>query len=262
MLYEGTGVKQDFAMAFQYLNRAANKGDNRAQFNVGVMYFKGQGVPQSYSEALRYYCLASEQNHPEATHNVALMFEEGLCMPPNQDEAYRYYLKAAELGLDKSQYNLARLIHICGKDLEEALYWYRTAAASGHPPAMCAMGDLYLNGHGVDVDLSTALRWYRRAVANGNEDAKVDVEKVTIMLADLGNVKAQLKMGNSFAAKKQYETAIQWFRLAADQSFYPKAQYNLAVLLDRGLGCDQDKEEAARLFEAARPFYPRAQCLD
>ena len=253
MLYEGTGVKQDHVAAFQYLYMAANKGDFRAQFNVGVMYFKGEGVPRSYSDALRYYCLASEQNHPEATHNVALMFEEGVCMPPNEAEAYRYYLKAAELGLVKSQYNLARLYHIRGDDFEEALYWYHTAAVEGHTPAMCALGDMRFNGEGVDANHRKALRWYRKAVTYGDVNAQRDVDNLCRMMADAGDAKQQLRVGKAYADKRDYERAVYWFRKAADQG-YAKAQHNLAVLLDRGLGCEQDREEAARLFEAARPY--------
>jgi TPR repeat protein len=258
MLYEGMGVKQDYATAFQYLYKAAKKGDARAQFNIGVMYFKGEGVSQSYSEAFRYYRLASDQNHVEATHNTALMFEEGLCTPPNRDEACRYYRKAAELGLTKSQYNLARLHHI-DHDFDEALYWYHTAVERGHAPAMCALGDMYQHGQGVETSQKKAVRWYRRAAAIGNVDALDELQRMSVE----ADPKMQHATGNMFASMRQYSTAAHWYRKASDQN-YPRAQYNLAVLLDRGLGCEQDKAEAARLFEEARRFdiCPRAKCLD
>jgi hypothetical protein len=150
-------------------------------------------------------------------------------MPPNPEEACRYYLKAAELGLVKSQYNLARLYHIRGQDLGEALYWYSTAVKSGHPPAMCALGDMYLNGHGVEKNHRTALRLYRKAVRYGDTNAQCDVDNLTRVMADAGDMKAQLRVGKAYADKREYDMAVYWFRKAAEQG-YPKAQYNLAVL--------------------------------
>jgi len=55
-MYEnGSGVKQDYAEAAKWYRKAAERGDARAQYNLGFMYLNGTGVPQDYAEAEKWY---------------------------------------------------------------------------------------------------------------------------------------------------------------------------------------------------------------
>ena len=49
---------------------AAEKGDAKAQFNLGVMYVLGQGTPQDYKEVLKWYRKAAEQGHAQGQRDV------------------------------------------------------------------------------------------------------------------------------------------------------------------------------------------------
>ena len=42
----------DYATAFRLMKPYAEKGDAKAQHNLGVMYDYGRGVPQNYTEAM------------------------------------------------------------------------------------------------------------------------------------------------------------------------------------------------------------------
>ncbi|MDA0238165.1 MAG: hypothetical protein O3B03_06590, partial [Proteobacteria bacterium] len=42
---------QDDAKAVKWYRRAAEQGNAKAQYNLGLMYDNGQGVPQDYQEA-------------------------------------------------------------------------------------------------------------------------------------------------------------------------------------------------------------------
>ena len=42
----------DYATALKELKPLAEKGNAKAQSNIGLMYVKGQGVPQDYNEPL------------------------------------------------------------------------------------------------------------------------------------------------------------------------------------------------------------------
>ena len=46
MSYDGEGMPQDDAEAFQWFRRAAEQGYADAQLSLGVMHANGQGLPQ------------------------------------------------------------------------------------------------------------------------------------------------------------------------------------------------------------------------
>jgi len=48
------------------LKKHANKGNAKAQFNLGVMYFMGEGVEQSYNTAFEWFTLSADQGNADA----------------------------------------------------------------------------------------------------------------------------------------------------------------------------------------------------
>jgi TPR repeat protein len=55
MYANGKGVKQDDAEAVRWYRKAAEQGNAKAQFNLGVMYDLGKGVKQDDAEAVKWY---------------------------------------------------------------------------------------------------------------------------------------------------------------------------------------------------------------
>lgn len=56
--------------------------------------------------------------------------------------------------------------------------------------------------------------------------------------------------GINFLSRNEYVDALNWFRKAAEKG-YGKAQYNLAVMYDNGLGVGKNFKEALKWFEKA-----------
>src|SRR4030065_319877 len=88
----------DYATAFILMKPLAEKGDAKAQHNLGVMYDYGRGVPQDYTKALKWYRSAAEHGIPEAQHNLGLMYYQGQGVPQNYAEAAQWYRRAPEHG--------------------------------------------------------------------------------------------------------------------------------------------------------------------
>jgi hypothetical protein len=65
MYTEGQGVIQDYSEAFKWYRKAAEKGEARAQGNLGVMYIKGQGVSENYIQAHKWLNLAAASSSGE-----------------------------------------------------------------------------------------------------------------------------------------------------------------------------------------------------
>jgi len=93
--------------AANVMRARAEKGDSKAQRDLGSRYFYGPGVPQDYPDAARWYCKAAEQGDALAEFSLGLMYFNGKGVQQDYTEAARWYRKAAEQGNPKSQFSLA-----------------------------------------------------------------------------------------------------------------------------------------------------------
>jgi hypothetical protein len=60
LYYNGEVVPRDYAMATQWLRKAAAQDEHHAQFLLATIYENGTGAPQDYTQALRWYQLAGK----------------------------------------------------------------------------------------------------------------------------------------------------------------------------------------------------------
>jgi hypothetical protein len=66
---------------------------------------------------------------------------------------------------------------------DEAVKWFRLAAAQGDSDALFNLATCYANGHGAPRDDHEALRLFKRAAAEGDADAAARVKELTNWLA-------------------------------------------------------------------------------
>ncbi len=55
--------------AVKWYRRAAEQGDARAQYNLGLLYANGEGVPQDFVQAHLWYSLAATRGDTDAQNN-------------------------------------------------------------------------------------------------------------------------------------------------------------------------------------------------
>ncbi len=79
----------DQDMASRYL-RAAQSGDDEAQFYLGALYSAGVGVPRSDQEAFRWFSRAANQGHSHAMLILAGLYAIGRGVERNNVEAYKW----------------------------------------------------------------------------------------------------------------------------------------------------------------------------
>lgn len=113
---------------------AAEKGDIRAQLNLGLLYDQGQGVEQDYAQAAHWYTRAADSGDAVAQSNLAAMYFQGLGVVQDDAKAAKWYGKAARAGNPVAQYNLAVLygegIGVAA-NLVQSYVWLQIAAANG-----------------------------------------------------------------------------------------------------------------------------------
>ena len=147
----------NYEQAFRLWQPLAEKGDARAQNNLGVMYEKGRGVAQDYQQAIAWWQKAANQEDAKAQFNLGVMYEKGWGVKQNDQQAVAWYQKAANQGFAMAQYNL---------------------------------GLMYANGRGVAQDYQQAKAWWQKALAQ--PDTKADAEAKALARENLQKLR---KMG-------------------------------------------------------------------
>ncbi|MCF6211378.1 MAG: sel1 repeat family protein [Gammaproteobacteria bacterium] len=86
--------------------RAAERGDAKAQYQLGEIYRKGteKGVSRSFKEAAKWYGMAAEQGNAEAQYQLGEFYSKGRGVKKNKKIARKWYKAAAEQGHLKAKY--------------------------------------------------------------------------------------------------------------------------------------------------------------
>jgi TPR repeat protein len=270
-IYEG---EQDRAATGWYL-KAAQQGNIDAQFALGRNYSSAENVDQDHFTGISWYLKAGEQGDARALMTLGHLFGGGL-----DHMATASFRRAAQLGVAEAQFFLGQQ-YSAGKgvpqDFYQAFAWFSRAGEQGYAQAQSAMGSCYLTGNGVARNFSQALAWFQKAAdqqdsralwnmgsmyASGGDGVVQDLRRAfecCQKAADLGFVPAQATLGVLFARIKNLDQAVFWWGKAAEQGD-PEAQYNLALMFNKGQGVEQNLELAFHWFgEAAQQGVPSAQ---
>ena len=126
MYIGGIGVEQNNLKGYDYIKKAADKSDPKAQYTLGALYYLGAGVEKDYKKAFNWLNLASEQNYIDAKYNLGVMYEFGEGVEKSYKKAYEYYLFAARRDNLESQIKVAEMYRDgigTEKDLDKSAYW-------------------------------------------------------------------------------------------------------------------------------------------
>jgi uncharacterized protein len=102
--------------ALPVVTAAAERGDARAQAQLGFMYASGRSVPQNYTLASYWYRRAAEQGNAAAQHLLGLMYDKGFGVPPDYVLAHMWLnLAAARTKGDVHEDNIRLRDAVAGK---------------------------------------------------------------------------------------------------------------------------------------------------
>ena len=167
------------------LEKAAKKGDARAQFETGNAYLTGTTGKKDTETAAEWFMKAMSQGHEEATEkfystyskelekraksgDARAQFETGNSyytgnvVTKNDNTAAEWYMKAMLQGHEAAT---EKFYSFYSKDLEKR-------AKGGDARAQFETGNYYFTGLGVKTDHETAAEWYEKGMSQGHEGAK------------------------------------------------------------------------------------------
>lgn len=149
----------DYQQALATWSRLAEKGDAKAQNNMGVLYSEGHGVERDNEIALAWFTKSAEQGFVLAQANLGDSYFNGDIVP---------------------------------QDYGQAAYWYALSARGGDSESQFYMGKMLADGLGMPRDPARAYMWYSIAAMNGYEDADA-------ALAELGTTMSQQDLNRAEA---------------------------------------------------------------
>jgi len=98
----------DFRVAGARFLPLAEKGDARAQYNLGLLYSSGLGVEQDYQAALKWHRMAAAQGHAGGQNELAQMYAKGHGVPQDNVRAHMWYSVAIESSSSGSKQELTK----------------------------------------------------------------------------------------------------------------------------------------------------------
>ena len=235
----GKGLPVDYAKAFSWFEKSAQKGNAFSQNELGMCYEFGRGTDKNLSLAFQWYLKSAEGNNASGQFNVADMYELGKGTEKSLEVAFKWYKASAAKGNDKAQNRLGVLYGNgigTEKDISKALEWYRKAAENGNSNAQNSLGHCYEYGKGVEKDIAEAFKWYLKAAEGGDMYGQFNV-------ADM------YEFGKG--VEKNLGKALEWYRKAAENG-YVRGMFKMGWCYESGNGVEKDFDEAKKWYEKAK----------
>ena len=257
--------------AFQLYTQAAERKYIPAIHKVAGFYYLGEVVEKSPKDYFSWLLKAAELGDADAQNKVGVCFHDGYGAVQNTEKANYWYVKAANQGNIYAMNNL-RLLYDNQKNKEEALKWARMGAEHGHIECQYFLGDAYNDGNGLKEDIDQAAYWYKKAADSGHKDAcnklaviyhdkKEDYEQALVYInkaAELGSENANFNIGFMYefghGADKDFVKAEHYYLKAIEMGNgnINSARYRLGVIYYEGReGVKKDKKKGQKLLEEA-----------
>jgi len=123
---------------------AAQSGDAKAAFYLGVMFRDGKGVEQDDTEAFKWFELGTRLGSASSQNSLGMRYQNGQGVDRDLRKAQELFIKADQQGDTDAGFNLATM-YIFGLGVEQddhtAIHWLERAASLGNQKAVEALRD-------------------------------------------------------------------------------------------------------------------------
>lgn len=226
------------------LQAAAQKGDAKAQYDLGLLYANGQYVAADPEQARNWFQQAADQGHVAARLALVSLNNgasaQAIASAPVMKEVQQEVIAAAPPVLRPQA--MAPVVD-----------------SASYPEPVTTKVSLSEPEPAPNSDTSN-----ENSSASGNVDLTGIEPEVLRQSAEAGDKQAQLMLGTLYedglgGLPSDLRDAAYWYEQAAKQG-YPKAQYNLGLLYEDGRGVTQNYTQAAFWYDkAAKAGFTEAQ---
>lgn len=265
------GISSDYNQAEQWYMKAANKNDDCAQNNLGIMYYYGIGVGQDYELAYKWFAKAAERMDVTALSNLGNCYYWGRGVEQDYRKAIEYHSKAANLGYANSQEVIGEM-YLEGKGVEknyiQGASWLQKSSDNGERSAFGPFGDCYKKGIGVEKNEAMAYELYQKGERLGDLRSKVSVAECLIegcgvkydikhaisILEEICNNEKGFRENLITVSTRENDFGIKFIENPLEEvylQYYAKAYYLLGTILYTNKGSSGDVSKAISLLRMA-----------
>ncbi len=159
---------------FFYAKRAAERGNARAQYDLGLMYATGNGVAKNEALALMWFNRAAQNNFVKTAPKTAPKIK-------GASKKFFYAKEAAAKGNARAQFDLA-MMYLNGNGVAQnerlAFHYFHKAARNNLVEAKFQMGLSFSKGRGVRKQAQLARYWFKLAVKAGHPKAMAHLASI------------------------------------------------------------------------------------
>lgn len=238
MYHNGYGLKKDEKKAIELYKSSFANGIKTA---IEPLWDLTRGrekevqqMPKDFREMLRHDEINAAKGNISSMSIIASYYYRGIIYDGKKycqdlDRAIYWFEQIARREDGRNAYSaIFDLVNIYSRDADssglyrrdkaKAFYWTEYGAVKGIEQMQGALGVLYLNGNGVTQNTEQGLYWLKQAALQGSEQRQ----------SDLGLI----YYNGSYNVKKDYEEAMRWFSMAAQQGNKGANEY-IEIIKDR-----------------------------
>ncbi len=225
------------------MKKAAEKGDAKAQHELGKRYADGNGVEKNDVTAFGWLEKSATAGNVEAMYLVGKSFGSGLGVPKDEEKSKQWIKKSAEGGHADGQFLHAKTFGSTGRqtliygvkneqkeNARQYLEWLEKAVKQNHLEAKYALGMTHLLGSFEDWDTNS-----EKKVIDGDSDKGFPLLKES---ADAGYWQAQWAMAVLYQSgfgklKANKDESDKYWKALAEQTD-PSIQNSIGNLYHQG----------------------------
>ena len=235
---------ENYTEAMACFQKAAEKGNAEAEYNIADLYLNGLGVEEDHETSAEWLKKSAEKDYPEAQNMLAVMYYGGVGVPQDYEKAAKWAKRAAAYDMVDAQYVLADL-YIDGRgvpqDYNKAAELFLKVEKKGGDlakEAQSVLAILYLEGLGVPQSDDKAVEMLRKA-------SGLSLAEAQFRIGELYN-----KGNKDLNIKQDVDKTVKWFRRAAENG-HAQAQNYMGTIYYQGVGVTKSVKDAKYWWQKA-----------
>jgi uncharacterized protein len=128
----------DYSKAFKIFEQLSQAGNNRAQYDLSLMYLQGIGTDKNIAQSWTWMNRAAEAGNIQAMLELGVRYQKSASLENGSQMAFAWFEKAAMAGSAAGQYNLSRFYQngdVVPADIAQAYVWLTLSNEFGNPVA-------------------------------------------------------------------------------------------------------------------------------
>lgn len=191
---------------------------------------------KEFDSAFLLFVQSAKLNNSDAQYEISQLYKNGLGVSKDEKLSYKWLLESESNGNARAQYALC-MLYLAEQRKELAKTFCYKAAIQGFAKAEFVLSSIFSSGNDQED-----IEWLKKAATHGHPEA-------------------QFKYGNHFLSGKSHNEALHWM-LSASKQGVVEAMKSAADILCDGIGVNEDKEHAYRLYiEAAKKGNKESQFI-